>query len=171
MPTGVVRVQETMKYIVDHRYQNSGWQRLKDFDTLEAAIVHAVMSSSDSIAYGMTRVRDEKDIIIEFWAGFTLLMAEPMKEGAHNVHIVLANKLVDWGYTCIAPYGIAIIMLNSKKCTWPYATTITLIRNKCHIRYEFETEILLELADPDFIYKLVTALDECRSTSQPLHQA
>lgn len=159
-----------MKYVVEFRYQDSGWNHLKDFDTLEAALVRAVVSSSDAIAYGMTRVREEKDIIIEFWAGFTLLMAEPAKEGAHNVHIVLANKLVDWGYTCIAPYGMAIIMINSEKCVWPNVTTITLIHNKCHIQSGF-TETLLELADPDFLYKLVTALDECRLNSKSLLQA
>ncbi len=154
------------KYRVENRYQDSGWSHLKDFDNLEAAIVHASISATDAMVYGMTRVIEDTEVLITFWAGYDLPVAEPMHEGNHNVQVVLSNKILDWGYRCIAPYGTSIFMLDTERMKWSTPTSITIMMDKCHVRHgHFET--ILHLANPDLFYNIVTILDECQRTCHP----
>ncbi len=66
-----------MKYILQHRYQDSGWEILgEEFDSVDDAVQRAAILSRKSIIYGMVRVVDDSGVIITFPAG-----CSPYQEG------------------------------------------------------------------------------------------
>ena len=61
-----------MRYKLQNRYQDSGWEDLgMEFDIPKRAVKKALKCSKDAIAYGMVRVVDvkEKRVVVTFAAG------------------------------------------------------------------------------------------------------
>jgi hypothetical protein len=61
-----------MRYKLQNRYQDSGWENLdEEFHTEKEAVQKASVLCQDAICYGMVRVVDlvEKQVIITFPAG------------------------------------------------------------------------------------------------------
>jgi len=72
-PVGKVLKRKTAKrYILQNRYQDSGWENLnEEFDHVREAVQRASEASKNSICYGMVRVvdMDNEQVVITFPAG------------------------------------------------------------------------------------------------------